>query len=79
MVKTEAYTFPKPWPDKPECAGSSPVRGIKLVTINPLVVGRGSDGMLTRYKSCQLKSAPILGADFILKYILLYFDIKEIL
>ena len=54
MVKTEAYTFPKPWPDKPECAGSSPVRGIELVTINPLVVGLGSDGMLTRYKSCQL-------------------------
>lgn len=54
MVKTEAYTFPKPWPDKPECAGSSPVRGIELATINPLVVGLGSDGMLTRYKSCQL-------------------------
>ncbi len=30
MVKTEAYTFPKPWPDKPECAGSSPVGGIDL-------------------------------------------------
>ena len=29
MVKTEAYTFPKHWPDKPACAGSSPAEATK--------------------------------------------------
>ena len=31
MVKTEAYTFPKHRPDKPECAGSTPAGGTKSI------------------------------------------------
>jgi hypothetical protein len=30
MVKKRAYTSPKQWLDKPQCAGSTPAKGTKF-------------------------------------------------
>jgi hypothetical protein len=38
MVKKRAYTSPKHRPDKPECAGSTPARGTKIVDNIILVI-----------------------------------------
>ena len=56
MVKTEAYTFPKHWPDKPACAGSSPAEGTKNLRLKHRTPGLNSYMLTCKYCSRNEKS-----------------------